>query len=408
MKKTPDLESVRQEWPASGLNPDSDLASWRSGWQVYEAYDDYQSMMRSGALMCQALRHHLYGDGILAGSDLPETVYRVLFASLTAPPDRKTLSEQARTQIRLALTVMKKHRWQPASMGGSSAMDSPIFEGGNYALLSAAIAPAETPWEGDLDAFFTAHPIDIPASGGEPDATKQLLSPSEVSAFADHVQTVIAEADAGDAASQAYRQGLAASLSGDKETALRHYEEAAQLGSLDAMFEAGCVNEQLGRVPASLFWWEKAARNGQAKSAWNLACSVLNQGDLPRARDWYQTAAELGDPRGFAALTELADRAGDAQAEMYWSQVGAEAGQPFCLMRYGQLMIQANPEDRATLLRALPLEERAAEMGEPGAMLLAGVVNADLGRMPEARRWLEQADRAGHPRARRLIDWYKL
>jgi TPR repeat protein len=387
---------------------------------VYEAYDDYQSMMRAGALMCQALRHDLYGHGILAGSDLPETVYRVLFASLTAPPDRKTLSEQARTQIRLALTVMKKHRWQPASMGGSSAMDSPFFEGGNYTLLSAAIAPAETPWAGDLDAFFTTNLINIPApaggpgpaggpaSAGGPDAPRQLLSPSEVKALTDHIQTVIAAADAGDAASQAYRRGLAASFDGDKETALRHYEEAAQLGHLDAMFDAGCANEQLGRVSASIFWWEKAARHGQAKSAWNLACAVLEQGDLPRARDWFSAAAELGDHRGFAALTELADRAGDAQAEMYWSQVGAEAGQPFCLMRYGQLLIQANPEDRATLLRALPLEERAAEMGEPGAMLLAGVVNADLGRVPEARRWLEQADRAGHPRARRLIERYKL
>lgn len=401
-----DLASIRHEWPASGLNPDSDLAAWRSGWQVYEANDDYQSMMRVAALMCLALRHHLYGRGVLAGSDLPETVHRVLFASLTVPADRKTLSEQARRQIRLALTVMKKHGWQPASMRGNGAMESPFFQAGNYILLSVAIAPADKPLGGDLDAFFTTHPIDIRTSTADSDAAKKQCSLPDATPIVEHVQTVIAAADAGDAASRAYRDGLVAHVSGDKETALRHYEQAAQLGSVDAMFEAGGLNEELGRIPASIFWWQEATRRGQARSAWNLACGALKGGDLPSARKWYQTTAELGDNRGFAALTQLADEAGDPPAEFHWSQLGAEAEQPFCLMRYGQLMIQASPEDRATLLRALLLEERAAEMGESGAMLLAGVVNADLGRISEARLWLEKADHAGHPPARSVIEKY--
>src|SRR5712691_10767648 len=90
-----EIDSVRREWPVGELNPNADLSAWKSGRRVYDANDDYQSVMHAGALMCQALRHELYGNGILAGSDLPETVHSVLFASVTAPPDGKTLTDQA-------------------------------------------------------------------------------------------------------------------------------------------------------------------------------------------------------------------------------------------------------------------------------------------------------------------------
>lgn len=221
-----------------------------------------------------------------------------------------------------------------------------------------------------------------------------------------HLDQVLDDAEAGDAASQAYRSGLHAMSQGDVSTALGYYEEAARLGLVDAMYDAGCVSAELGRTSASTFWWEAAARRGHANSAYNLGVAAFQAGDLDVARHWYQTAAELGEGGGCAALTQMAADAGDKQAEMHWSGRGAELGHPFCLMRYGQLLMQANPNDRAVMQRALALEERAAETGEANAMFLAGVVNGQLGHQPEARRWLEQAERAGHPRARNVIDRY--
>jgi tetratricopeptide (TPR) repeat protein len=402
------IDSVRREWPASELNPDTDLAAWQSGRRVYDANDDYQSMMRAGALMCQALRHELYENGILAGSDLPETVHSVLFASVTAPPDGKTLTDQACRQIRLALMIMKKHGWQPVSMGGNGAMEVPFFQGGTYFLLTAAIAPKDTPWQGDLKDFFAKNPVDIPESAPASHPSPQEGSFDGAMAQVQRVTDIFEDAEAGDAASQAYRNAFAAQNRGDKEAALTYYEEAARLGLVDAMYDAGCIHNESGNISASTFWWETAAKSGHAKSAYNLAVTAFQAGDMPRARQWYQAAAELGDGRGYASLTQMASDAGDGQAQMHWSQLGAELGHPFCLMRYGQLLVQANPNDRTVVQRALALEERAAATGSADAMYLAGIIHLQLGSPSEARRWLERAEQAGQTSARSTVQKYGL
>jgi TPR repeat protein len=402
------IDSVRREWPVAELDADADFAAWRSGRQVYAEYDDYQSMMRAAALMCQALRHELYGNGILAGSDLPETVHSVLFASVTAPPGRKTLTDGARRRIRLALMIMKKHGWQPASMGGNGAIEVPFFQGGNYFLLTAAIAPEDMPWEGDLKAFFAKNPVDIPEPAAASNTPPRAGAFDGATALVRRVGDILDEAKAGDVASQAYRNALAAEHKGDQEAALAYYEEAAQLGLVDGMYNAGCVHNRFGRTSASIYWWEAAASSGHAKSAYNLAVSALHAGDTQRARQWYQTAAELGDGDGYAALTQMAAEAGDKQAEMHWSQLGAELGHPFCMMRNGQLLVQANPGDRTVMQRALALEERAAGTGSADAMYLAGIINLQLGLPSDARRWLERAEQAGDTDARGVIRKYGL
>jgi TPR repeat protein len=402
------VDSVRREWPVAELNADADFAAWRSGGRLYDANDDYQSMMRAGALMCQALRHELYGNGILAGSDLPETVHSALFASVTTPPDGKTLTGQARRQIRLALTIMKKHGWQPVSMGGNGAMEVPFFQGGTYFLLAAAIAPEDVPWQGDLEAFFAKNPIDIPEPAAASNTPPRAGTFDGAMAQVHRVGNILDEANAGDVASQAYRNALAADHRGDTESALAYYEEAAQLGLVDAMYDAGCVHNKFGRTSASIYWWEAAARSGHAKSAYNLAVNAFQANDMQRARQWYQTAAELGDGDGYAALTQMAAEAGDKQAEMHWSQLGAELGHPFCMMRHGQLLVQANPGDRAVMQTALALEERAAGTGSADAMYLAGLINLQLGLPSEARRWLERAEHAGNTSARSVIRKYEL
>jgi len=393
-----DLGMIRREWPAGQLDPAADLAAWRSGQQTYDASDDYYSMIRAGALMCQALRHHLYGDGILATADLPGTVLGVLFASTATPPDGGTLTYQARKQLRLALTVCKKHGWQPVSMGGDETLGR-FFEGGMYTLFCAAVAPPNKT-AADLRAFFISHPIGVP-SAGTLQAPVSPRAPVQQSAS-------YREAGAGNAASQARARGFAADMRGEKQTAVAHYEQAARLGDVGAMFDAGCLNNDLGRTAASTYWWESAAAAGHTDAASNLAARAIRDGNLPLANEWFGKLAELGDSRGFAALTQLAEDAGDAQAALDWSRLGADAGHPFCLVRYSQLLVQANPGDQAVLHRALAMQERAAAMGDANGMFLAGITNGQLGNLAEARRWLEQAEDAGYSRARSFIERYGL
>src|SRR5690349_18080352 len=116
------LENVRREWPPSDFDADRDLAAWREGLALYGARDDYASMIRAAELMCRALRHHLYGPGLLAADDLPKTTHAVLFGSAFSPPDGRTFPTEVAAQLRLALTIVKKHGWQSVAHGGSGAM----------------------------------------------------------------------------------------------------------------------------------------------------------------------------------------------------------------------------------------------------------------------------------------------
>lgn len=413
-----DLGMIRREWPAAELDSAADLAACRSGQQIYDANDDYYSMIRAGALMCQALRHDLYGDGILAGADLPGAVLSVLFASTATPPDGVTLTYQARKQLRLGLTVCKKHGWQPVSMGGDETLGR-FFEGGTYAHFCAAVAPPGKT-AGDLRAFFTTHPVEILQTGTPQTGTpKAPVSPpvpaqqsashrGEAAAYTAALENAVAEAGAGDAASRARARGFAADMRGEKQTAVAHYEQAARLGDVGAMFDAGCLNNDLGRTAASTYWWESAAAAGHVDAASNLAARAVRDGNLPLANKWFGRVAELGDSRGFAALIQLADDIGDGQAELDWSRLGAEAGHPFCLVRYSLLLTAANPGDQAAAHRALAMQEQAAAMGDANGMFLAGITNGQLGNRAEARRWLKRAEGAGHSRARSFIDRYGL
>jgi len=51
--------------------------------------------------MCQALRHHLYGPGILAGSELPQTVHNILYAGIVSPTGGLRFVERDSVDLRL-------------------------------------------------------------------------------------------------------------------------------------------------------------------------------------------------------------------------------------------------------------------------------------------------------------------
>ncbi len=163
------LEVVRAEWPASDLDAAADLASWREGMALYDSRDDYASMIEAGRQMCRALRHHLYGRGVLFGTDLPNTTHRVLFASCSSPPDGSSFPENVRAQVRLGLAIVKKHGWQSVEHGGDGMMEETMP---SSMLLRTSVAPTpDRGWEGDVKQFFTSNPFAIPDEDSPPPTT---------------------------------------------------------------------------------------------------------------------------------------------------------------------------------------------------------------------------------------------
>lgn len=382
------IENIRGEWPRAMLDPAVDLANFRQALALYER-DDYPAMMQCATLFSTALAHSLYGPGILKGDDLPETVHKALFCSLCAPPDGRTFADSAQKAARLAMTVMRENGWQPPSLGGTMpAFEPMMMDKGNYMLLTAAVAPAGQPWAGDLRAFFAVPPQ--PAAGVLPDAETARSGET-----VNRVSGTLRQAEAGDTASALYLEGLALTAKGDDQGALGKYSEAANLGSADAMAEAGHLSAKLGWQDEADFWYEAAANAGHPAGMFNTAIAALQKGDSAAARQWFQRAAEAGNVEGYAALTQLADESGDKTAEAHWARLGAEAGHLFCMGRHGLLLARGANGDVPTMRRARDFLEQAAERGDLDSASLAINLNHQLGDLARAQRFVTLVVQSG-------------
>jgi TPR repeat protein len=353
------IDTIRAEWPASDLDQESDLARWREGMALYAA-EDYSSMKRCAELLSPALAHCLYGVGFLRGPDLPETVHRVLFASLFPPPDCQTVAPTSERAARLALTLLREYRWQPVSMGGDGRFGQFFNDTGNYLVLSSSIGPEGSPWEGNLREFFSIppSPIDVPI--------RRAPACTSVDVLHDHMQ----RADAGDSTSQAYFDGVGLWYNGRREEALSSLAEAANRGLVHAMKDAGDVCLELGNGEA-FTWFRKAAEAGHPGAMHNLGVAALERGDVASASEWFERAAAAGDAGAHVALTQLALDRGDDKAQRHWAHLGAEAGEPFCMFRHGLNLLKEYPDDAPIARIADHYVEAAAQRGNVDAMGLA-------------------------------------
>lgn len=390
------IEAVRAEWPRSQLNEQADLRSWAEGVRLYDN-DDYESMMRCATLLSAALAHSLYGEGILRGPDLPETVHKVLFCSLFRPPDGTTFRDSAQHAARLALMIIRENGWQPESMGGRGLFDHLIMASGSYLLLGMVIGPAGRPWEGDLRSFFAVPPQ--PAVAHIPDSR---------SATVDRMYDMVERIEDGDEASRLRARGVGLWMNGDRVGGLELLEQAARLGDAQAMSDAGALCMEMGKSGEARFWYETAARAGDARAMFNMGVIAKNSGDRQMAAGWFQQAAEAGEADGYAALTQLADNTGDRQAERRWARLGAEAGQAFCMFRHGLYLAMDAEGDTPMLRRAAAFLEAAAERGDVDAMLMAGNVNGQLGQEQRARAWYDRARATGDAKALEMLDRHGL
>lgn len=392
-----DIASIRAEWPRSSLDPDADLRGFQQAVALYER-DDYASMMRCAQLFATALAHSLYGQGILQGDDLVNTIYQTLFCSLFPPPDGKTFADSARGAARLALTIMRENGLQPPRYGGSLDFFEPTLANG-FILLSTAIAPPDQPLHGDLAGFFAVPPS--PAIG-------LLPNPQRERAFeaAHRVHEAVQESEAGDTASSLFMAGLALALQGDREGALAKQSEAARLGSVQAMAEAAQLARDLGRAEESRFWEQSAAEAGHPVCMYNVGGDAFASGDTRTAARWFQRAAKAGHVDGFAALTQLAENANDEAGELYWAHLGAEAGQTFCMSRYGLLLLLNAGQDIPLLRRAREFLEQAADRGDVKAMVSAANVNKMLNDPARGQRFVSLVVQTGNAEAIGLLRRY--
>ena len=232
--------------------------------------------------------------------------------------------------------------------------------------------------------------LPLPAASGTPAAGLEVLG---------KFNQVFDDARAGDAASHAYATGITFAANGDDATAIPHLEEAAQLGLVDAMYDAGCAHRRMGNDTGAVFWWEAAAEAGHLDAASNLGVFESGRGNRSRAEKWFAELADHEDPRGYRGLAQLANEAGDPPAALQWVRRGAEAGDVVSMVEYSRALGTSSSGNPDILQESLRWAERAAHSGSADGMFLAGLSHAMLGSHADAGFWLSQAEMAGHPRA---------
>lgn len=387
-----DINAIRAEWPESSLDRAADLAAWQQGIRLYDN-DDYSSMMQCASLLSRALAHSLYGDGLLRGDDLPGTVHKVIYCSLCAPPDGQTFREDAQKAARLGLTILRENGWIPARLGGRGLLDPMIDNPGNSLLLAAAIAPPGQVM-GDLDNFLLVPPTPLFTAA----------VPAVPVDDAQELNDLLRRAESGDEASIACVAGMHLHLEGRNEEALAALEQAARLGSLDAMTTAAHVARELGRDSEAQFWLESAAQAGSHVAMFNMGLAAISNGDVPGAVVWYERSAEAGSLEALAALVQVANDCGDKDGERRWAERGSEAGHPFCMTRHALFMILDSPNDVVTIRRAAAILQVAAASGNTDAMVLAADAFNKLGQTAESQKWAAAARASGNPRIIGILD----
>jgi hypothetical protein len=395
------LDTAQQIFLARPTNPrapvadDFLVAPWKWMMAVADraARDGDRVFVARIGLMCQLWNRivlvdeprYQMGRLVQAPSDIELGLYQLALAALVAM-DRMDVLVPGGDQGWVAAEALEQISQTVRALISQGVTVDPELRGlatADPATVAAARGPSAPAAESDLDRMM-----------GQVRKLKEMAEQAK--------QT-------GDAAGQIYALGVAAGISGaDDRDLLPVFEEAARLGHVDAMYDAGGLAKDLGDMNTARFWWEAAANAGHGTAAQNMAASEIQSGRPDKARPWFLRAAELGNPDGFAALTQMASDAGDDAEEMRWARAGAEAGHPFCMTRFGLLTLNFHRDDPQAALGALPYLVRAGEQGDPEAMFLAGLGYHRVGDRYQARHWLLRAEQAGYPRSRDALNEFGL
>lgn len=214
----------------------------------------------------------------------------------------------------------------------------------------------------------------------------------------DIVQQNLDSAEGGDDASLAWLAGCAIlnTPGGDPREALMHLEQAARLGHVQAMYDAGTEAHKLGEHDLALFWWRTGSDAGSSNCAFNLGVALRNNHQFEESMASFERCGELGDPEAYAELAKMAKLVfEDDAASARWLRIGADANEPWCLMQHGMRVFQGANGDVATLRQARDYFERSADAGQPIAIGMAANTNSMLGDHARCQRYVDMAVRSG-------------
>jgi hypothetical protein len=147
-----DPANICAEWPQSQLDADSDLLAWHNGMRMADQ-DEYPAQRFNEAeYMTRALRHELYGVGLLSDSDVLVSSQRALhlIELFTTAPYDDWMDEFIPRVRRLPLSIIRQRGWQAPHLGGDGSVHMDLDTPG----LRSAIACTQAPSGRYLEYFF--------------------------------------------------------------------------------------------------------------------------------------------------------------------------------------------------------------------------------------------------------------
>lgn len=140
-------------------------------------------------------------------------------------------------------------------------------------------------------------------------------------------------------------------------------EQRARAGSVHDMQILAVLARDSGDTSAAIKWFEQAANAGNADAMYNLANLYVSL-DSPKATRWYKRGAEAGQLDAMYELGKQYIRTGNVSKALQWFERVSQAGVPAATYELGQI-----EEYRGSRSNATVLYEQAALAGDRRATL---------------------------------------
>lgn len=222
------------------------------------------------------------------------------------------------------------------------------------------------------------------------------------------VDAIVNRAQQGDPDAVLYEKALSAPT--DTE-ALLYLEQAAMMGSVEAMEAAAEICAAAGDAQGERYWAEYGATAGSVTAMTRLAAIYSGAGRDDEAIAWTERAGEAGELGALEVLAALAGNADGHPAAERWADIGARHGHPECMRVKGALLLNRasqpsgvpNTEFFAQAAAAHTLFVEAARRGNDDAMFQAGMLAEMFGPEGQAAYWFTRAASLGNSEALRRL-----
>lgn len=213
----------------------------------------------------------------------------------------------------------------------------------------------------------------------------------------ERLDAVIERSRRGDPDAVAFEKAIAAQ---SDEESRRLFDEAASLGSIDAMEAAAEMAYAAGDSQSELFWAETAANAGSVKGMNRLFAILFAAGRIDEANTWLERAGVAGDSDAYWMLARMANENGDHATALRWAEKGSVAGNAECIRMRGSYALNQGADG---LVAAHSLFVEAARRGSDRAMFQAGLLAQALNHQEQAKYWFTRAASLGNEEALGLL-----